>query len=162
MDECVKKTDELIKNESLLRIQIESIDQFYPDAKELFETDWLETTSGEIEFDIDESEYRLLEQQGKLLIIAARYDGKLAGYINFVDSKSMHHKASIANCSGFYVSRKYRGKTGTELLKNAIEILKKYNIHKVRVSSPAKNDIGKFLQRFGFKQEETIHSLMLG
>jgi GNAT superfamily N-acetyltransferase len=161
MHDVIKKSEELEKNESLLRIQIESIDQFYPDAKDLFEKDWIETTSGKISFEIDEDEYRILEKQKRLIIFAARYNEKLAGYINFVSTQSMHHKKNIANCAGFYVSKEHRGKTGKYLLDYSIKFLKSTHINKIRVSSPVKNDIGKFLERNGFEAEETIYGLFL-
>lgn len=161
MHDLVEKSDITKNNETKLRVQIETIDRFYPDAKSLFEADWKETTSDGIEFDIDEEYYRELEKQGSLIIFAARYGDKLAGYANFIASRSAHHKKDIASCAGFYVSPQYRGRTGSYLLNYALGMLKVLKMDKVRVSSPAQNDIGKFLGRFGFKPEETIHGLML-
>lgn len=142
-------------------LSIETIDQFYNDAVELFKQDWDETTSDGIEFEIDEESYRQYEKEGRLLIIAARNERKLIGYIGFIISQSLHHKKNIAMCSGLYVSKENRGKTGSLLMKSALELLKKTQIDKIRISSSVKNDIGKFLERYDFKAEETVYGLLL-
>lgn len=149
------------ENERKLLFSRELINQFYPDAKDLFKQDWEETTSDGIEFEIDEESYRVLEKHGRLAIFTARTAGKLAGYIGFTVSESMHHKRKIANCTGLFVLKEYRGRTGLFLTKYAIGQLKSYGIDKIRISSSSKNDIGKFLGRMNFKHEESVYGLML-
>lgn len=145
----------------MITVERETIDQFRDDAQALFEKDWEETTDNGIEFDIDVNSYRNLEKSGCLLIVAARNEGSLVGYICFILGKSMHHKKAMANCCGLYVAKENRGKTGTLLVKKAIELLKLTDICKIRISSSTKNDISKFLEHFGFKPEETIHGLII-
>lgn len=142
-------------------IEREYSNQFYNDAQELFKKDWEETTNDGFPLEIDLETYLEYEKRGLILMITAREDEKLAGYIGFMSSDSMHHKKKIANCFGLYVSKEYRGITGSLLLKKAIEITKSSGFAKIRVSSSVKNDIGRFLARYGFGQEETIYGLNL-
>lgn len=144
-----------------LSIQRETIDQFYQDAKELFELDWSETTNDGIKFEIDEAYYRKLEQAGALFIIAARFEGKLIGYIGFILQNSLHHKLKVANSTGLYVAKEYRGRTGDYLIKSAKEMLKINGVGKMRISTSVKNDVSRLFERNGGVAEEIIHGWIL-
>lgn len=142
-------------------IEREHSSQFYNDALELFKKDWEETTTDGFPLEIDLETYLEYEERGLIYMFTARENGQLAGYIGFMASESMHHKKKIANCFGLYVSKEYRGTTGSLLLKKAKEITKKAGFAKIRISSSYKNDIGMFLKRYKFNPEEIIYGFNL-
>lgn len=146
---------------SEISIKRETIDSFYSDAKELFVKDWEETTRDGIEFDIDEATYRKYEQAGRLFIITARFQEKLIGYIGFTLTESLHHKLKMANCSGLFVEKQYRGRTGTWLVLAAKDMLRASGIDKMRISTSTKNNVSKLFEKYGMISEEVVYGLML-
>ena len=75
--------------------------------------------------DPDYDQYRKLENDGKLLYISLRYDGKLVGYFSGFLVNSLHYRVWSLSLDLFYVVPQYRGKfddvRGGQLLIDAIK-----------------------------------------
>lgn len=144
----------------------ENAQTFRQDAFPLFEEDWKETNpfSDKIDFSIDVEDYLRHESSGNLLIVTARENGVLAGYLGFLATQSLHHKAPTARSCGLFVSKPYRGqKVALDLLKECLNLLKQAGIVKVQIGSGVKNDIGPLLKRVdpNFEKEEIVYGMIL-
>lgn len=146
-------------------IKRETIAEFRDDAEALFQADWQETNphADKIPLAMDYARYDEIEQEGRLFIFAARDDeGRLVGYIGFIEQKSMQHQARLAGCTGLFICKEHRGRMlAMQLIRSALDALKAEGIVKVSISSGPMHDIGPMLARFGFIREEIVYSTVL-
>ena len=97
----------------------EDFETFLRDGKEL----WIEHAAEvgkAATFNIELA--RLLDRIGAGIIMVARAEGRMVGYLVMIVGPSLVDPAETdAMSTGFYVSPPYRGRTGIRLLKAAIE-----------------------------------------
>lgn len=148
----------------MLVIEKEAAEKFKEDSARLFQEDWDETNpfAEQIDFNLNYAKYFALEVQGRLLIVTARDDGKLVGYIGFVASISLQHNRYVARSVGLFVAKSHRGgMIGYNLIKKAIELQKGTDIKKIQISYGPFRDISKMLKRFGMELEETVYGMVI-
>lgn len=145
-------------------IEQETAEKFKQDSAQLFQDDWDETNpfAEQIDFKLDYEKYFILEKQGRLLIVTARDEGKLVGYIGFIASSSLHHKETVARSAGLFVAKTHRGgMLGYKLIKRAIELQKGTTVKKIRISFGPFKDISKMLKRIGMTHAETVYEMVI-
>ena len=148
----------------MITVKLETPEQFKNDAIPLFQADWDETNihANKTTLKINYEKYELLYKAGKLLIVAARDDEKLVGYLLFGITGSMHHSELVASSIGLYVIKEYRGcGVAKNLIESSINIIKKTKIKKICINTAPINDIGPMLKPHGFELEQKIYSIVV-
>ena len=101
---------------------------------------------------VDDDIYRLLEAKDKLLIIGARDDGKLVGYISIFINTHPHYKHLLfANEDVMFVVPEHRdSSTGILLLKHAEKAMRGRGCHFFTVRTKVDHDHSLIFKRLGF------------
>lgn len=135
-------------------IKVERWAQFYPDSKALFPSHWKELAlhQDEIPLSIDEEKYATLDAAGILLILTARYSGKLVGYYLWFLMPHPHYAAagSMGLTDMYYVLPEYRAGVGARLFIASERELLKRGIVKAITSCKVHEDHSEFLERLGW------------
>ena len=142
---------------SNIHIGIENSQQFYHDALPLFQKEWDETQEEKSNVSIDLGYYLQQEAMQNLIILAARHEYRLVGFLVFVGVKSVHNNELCAKSAGFYVEKDYRKKgVGLDLIRKAKEIIKPLG-YSMSMDTYMKNDISKILEHCGGKLESKTY-----
>ena len=127
----------------------------------LAELEWGESGHPTETLCIDWDSYLKLEEQGMLKFFTARVEGKLAGYFVVIYTVPFTTKGSpLAIYDAVYVDRAYRG-IGKDLFAFVEKCIREDGIYRVLANSSAKNPIGKFLERMGYKELDTKYEKAL-
>lgn len=115
----------------------------------------------ELGLDIDEMAmdwptYLALQENGLFHYYTLRRGGRLAGYVTYFITPSMHRVGtSFALCDMFYIEPQSRGMMqGARMLSFAEEDLKKYGILSIWQGVRADHDYSKLLLRKGYHLDE--------
>lgn len=97
----------------MITIQEENFYDMFPESVELrdhnFEDNPLPIQ--DIQLDLDVTKYKIMAQQGTLLVVTARDEGKLIGYYSSVVQPHLHFAKILFGLGDAYVvHRAYRGK----------------------------------------------------
>lgn len=147
-------------------VAIESIDQFWPDARPLLQAHWMEIAQyQDIPLVVDVERYRQAERDGTLLILSVRDDQRrLVGYCLFFVMPHPHYKTSVhAFEDVIYIDPSVRGfMLARQLLKESHRILRERGVqvvtHHVKLAHPA---LGRLLSRDGYTAAETLYTKRL-
>jgi hypothetical protein len=142
----------------LTTLQLESWGEFYPDAKFLFPLHWKELAlnHAHIELDCDVEGYSNLEKLGRLLILSARSDGKLVGYITCFLMHHLHYKSSglMALTDMYFVLPEFRHGTGVCLFLEWERILRERKVIQAITSCKVHQDHSKLFSKLGWTHSD--------
>jgi len=147
--------------------QVETIDGFIDEFKETMvqmHYDELALDHSAVPLDPDYNKYYELENQGKLIIVTARIEGKLIGYFIAVIAGNIHYKSTLhANEDIYYLDPQYRGSLiGLGLFQYVETELKKLGVVKVVVGTKCHLDNSKLLNSLGYNFVEKIFTKIIG
>lgn len=145
----------------LVTIKVASFDAFREEASELLKEHWRElATYQDIPLEIDESQYRFLEQQGHLMIVTMRVADRLCGYAVFIIAPNPHYAGSLqAKEDIVYIAPAVRRLgLGRNLIRESEVLLRAAGVqvvhHAVKLTHPA---LGKLLVEEGYQAIEILH-----
>lgn len=103
--------------------------------------------------------YQVLQDTGRLLVLTARKDAKLIGYVSIIAVDALHFEGEFfAEIDAIYLDPDYRkGTLGIKLIKEAEKIIKEHGIKYIRFSSTEAKDLSSLLKRFGYTVQETVY-----
>lgn len=141
-----------------ITFQIERWSDFYPDSKALFPAHWKELAlnQDEVPLDIDVEGYERLEQLGILMILTARADGELIGYVLSFLMPHLHYKSSGPMCvtDMYYVAPEFRHGVGAIMFQAWERELKKRGIKKAVTSCKVHQDHSPLFFKLGWTHSD--------
>ena len=118
-----------------------------------------------VPLDVDEEKYRALDSAGLLVIITARVDGKLVGYIAAILSPHLHYRSTLfATFDVFWMEPEFRsGLNGVGLFTRMLLQLKAAGVVKVVGQSKVGSgrDVSAIYRALGFEQAEILYTRTL-
>lgn len=107
---------------------------------------------------VDDNLYRSLEAKNQLIIIGARDDGKLVGYISIFISNHPHYKHLLhaAEDVMFVVPEHRDSATGLLLLKHAVKAMRERGCHIMTLRTKVEHDHGLIFKRIGFSPCDSV------
>lgn len=139
-----------------------------PDFMSMIKDHWKELgeQGGPLDFDIDFYAYNQSRARGLHRFVGAvdTETQKYVGYFSLCKFKSVHHRGQWeAHIDVMYIAPEYRGlKLGRELLEEIEAHATEMDCSTIRIGSNVTRPIGKFLERFGYTETETIYSKVTG
>mgnify|MGYP001555473404 FL=1 len=145
------------------KIQQEFICVCDKEIQPLAEREWEESGHYDVPLDINWDAYFEYEEAGKLRLYTARDEGKLIGYIVVLLIEPLTTKSEVVGYfEAAFVDRPNRqSRLGLEIFRFAESCLKKEGVTRVIANSSAKNPIGKFLEKMGYKELDTKYDKVL-
>jgi hypothetical protein len=115
-----------------------------------------------VPLDVDEEKYRALDSAGLLVIITARVDGRLVGYIAAILSPHLHYRSTLfATFDVFWMEPEFRsGLNGVGLFTRMLLQLKAAGVVKVVGQSKVGSgrDVSAIYRALGFEQAEILYT----
>ena len=115
-----------------------------------------------VPLDVDEEKYRALDSAGLLVIITARVDGRLVGYIAAILSPHLHYRSTLfATFDVFWMEPEFRsGLNGVGLFMRMLLQLKAAGVVKVVGQSKVGSgrDVSAIYRALGFEQAEILYT----
>ena len=115
-----------------------------------------------VPLDVDEEKYRALDSAGLLVIITARVDGRLVGYIAAILSPHLHYRSTLfATFDVFWMEPEFRsGLNGVGLFTRMLLQLKAAGVVKVVGQSKVGGgrDVSAIYRALGFEQAEILYT----
>lgn len=146
--------------------QTEGWESFYRDAKEIFPDHWRELALNQahVRIDVDYEGYLALERLGRLLVLTARADGELKGYIIAFLMHHLHYKSTglMALTDMYYVVPTERTGTGLALFVEFEKELRQRGIALAMTSCKVHQDHQKFLEGLGWTFSDKTFTKYLG
>lgn len=119
----------------------------------------------DIPLDIDYERYLSLGEAGKLLILTARFNEELVGYIVYVITSSPQYKSSMHAYQDTLFVKKDKRKSllgcGFILLKHSEKILKEMGVQVVHQHVELKHDFSRFLEKLDYKHTGKMYQKRL-
>ena len=147
-------------------IQTEKWVDFYPECLPLMAEHHAEVVDdGEREpLDLNVDTIAAMDSNGSLLILAARKEGKLVGYIMFILGRSLMSKnVMCATQAPYFVTQSERKNgAGLKLYRKAIAILRERHVHVVFPHHWIKGGgekLGEFFEHLGAREIQHEYSL---
>jgi hypothetical protein len=134
--------------------QLETVDNWYADAKPLYEKHWQELGLDlDLKIDPDVDKMRLMEQNGMFTVITVRNAGRLVGYLLAVVSNHLHYRSSpkMFIVDAYYVLPEFRQGTGTKLFKFAEHIAQTLGTIKIYLSCKVHKDHSRLFKTLGYR-----------
>ena len=135
--------------------RVEGWSEVLPDLETLFPLHWKEIALNQdfIKQDMDYGAYALAEQQGMLLVITARSEERLIGYLVSFLRSHFHYKSAgvMAMSDIYYVLPEFRNGTGLKLFREWERVLRSRGIVQAITSCKNHQDHTEFLERLGFE-----------
>ena len=149
-----------------MNIQRETYAQIAPDMRALIEDHWREIAhyQDKVALDPDWEGYQHLEENGTLIIVAARDAGRLVGYSIFLICRHLHYKQCVVAMNDvLYLKPEYRGKmVGARLIAESEAIVKAAGAHRITWHIKPAHDFSALLARRGYNHEELVMGKLLG
>lgn len=138
-----------------LSFRIETCDEFFPDLDRVIERHWRELGlfQEHIKIAYDKVAYRQIEALGQLLIIAARNQKQLVGYIISFIRSHLHYKDAglMAYTDMYYILPEFRNGAGLTLFALWENELRKRGVVEAITSCKVHSDNTEFLQKLGWE-----------
>lgn len=132
----------------------------------LLSNHWAEiaTHTDLMKLDIDYARYRQLVEKGALVVVTARDDNMLIGYVTFFLMYHPHYKTVlVASEDIHYVDPAYRHRgVGTGMLKKAEETLVGKGVRFATMRTKVHADHGALLRDLGYAAMETVYGKEIG
>lgn len=145
----------------------EPVKEWIEEAYALFTEHYKEIAAyQDIPLDPDYEKYLILGEAGKLLILTAKYNGDLVGYIVYVVDYAPHYKGSLQAVQDILFVKKGLRKSllgcGLMLLRQSEKILKRMGVQVVYQHVKTKHDFSPFLEKLGYENVEKIYQKRIG
>ncbi len=143
---------------------VEKFQDCVAESSEFFEAHKEEVGADKEKFPLapDYERYQEMQDIGSLVVVTARADGRLIGYICYYLSRHLHYDSLTAYSDVFYVTPAYRkGLVGVRLFKAVEEVLKHMGVERIYTGTKLKLDIGPILERLGYAPIERIYTKVL-
>jgi hypothetical protein len=144
----------------------ESWESFYRDAEKIFPLHWKELALNQekIKIDVDYEGYVNLEKLGRLLVVTARNDGKLCGYIIAFLMHHLHYKSAgtMALTDMYYVTPDARNGIGIALFAAFEGELKNRDVKLAMTSCKVHQDHQEVFERMGWTFSDKTFMKYLG
>jgi N-acetylglutamate synthase-like GNAT family acetyltransferase len=136
------------------------------DAQYLFPLHYRELARDQesIPMDLDFDRYKTAEQNGQLLIVAARVEKKIIGYYICALLSHLHYKSSglMATTDMYFVHPDFRvGGTGIKLIVFVETILRSMGVTKMYVSTKLHSDHSALFEALGFRATDKVFTKLL-
>ena len=150
----------------MLKYAVEPFSKIIDEARPLLEAHWLEIGLDRdiIPLDIDYEKYLQLNANANLIIVTARQEGVLVGYIAAILSSHLHyHSTLFATLDVFYLKPEFRkGLNGVNLFLEMQRALKWRDVRKVIGQTKlGDKDISAVYRYLGWKPIETLFAKVL-
>lgn len=141
-------------------------EEWIKEGYSLFEEHYKEIAAyQDIPLDPDYNKYLLLADAGKLLILTAKLNGELVGYVIYVIDHATHYKGSLQAMQDVLFVKKDKRKSvlgcGYFLLKKSEQVLKEMGVQVVYQHVKVAHDYSPLLDKLGYEKVETIHQKRL-
>ena len=104
-----------------------------------------------------------LEEAGDLVMVTARDEGVLVGYVIVLVTTHPHSGEILASVDGIYVMPSHRGGGLSAPLLECVEDVGSFiGATLLTINSTMKMPLGKLFKGLGFKEEEVVYSKVLG
>ncbi len=147
-----------------LTYKLEPIWEFLPEANPLMlaHANELSDALG-VPLSLDVGHYAQLFKTGQLLLLTARHDGAMVGYLIIqIGAHAKSQSVLIAEEQGFYLKPEYRkGFFGVKLLKLGIEAAKAYGAEIFFAASQECYPVSSLLIKSGFKKKSEIYQMVI-
>lgn len=119
----------------------------------------------------DAARFQFLDETGQLLIITARRDGKMVGYLVVVVCPHPHYADVLCGFEDAYfltsAERKgsgmnFRSQTGVRLIQEGTRVLALAGVKKVFFHTKESRNLGVVFRRLGFKKSDEIYTTWIG
>lgn len=144
----------------MITFQLESFQKIFSEIEPLFKQQWdeLQNVPGLV-YNPDFMLYSYLDQVGMLLLLTARKDGEIIGYLAVVLKKHPYAKDSLnAYEEVFYVIPSMRnGKVGTRMIRFMENALKMNLVHNFFIHENMKHPVGAYYKRLGYEHKFTLY-----
>jgi GNAT superfamily N-acetyltransferase len=142
---------------------IESLDATKDEIKPLAALQWEELKYApldEEEFNPDIEGLLTMEQIGSLLVITARDEGELVGYLILLCSEMINHKGSyMAAENAMYVDPAYRrAGIAQSIVKHAVAVCKNNGVKYLSFTVTPKLNYSPLLESLEFEQTEVVYT----
>lgn len=141
--------------------QIEDFDTFYRDGQHIFPVHFeeLSLNKDKIPYGIDEEIYHTCERNRMLLILTARLDGRMIGYVlSLVVKHHPHNKDAgpYSTTDMFYILPEHRNGIGVRLLLENQRRLRQLGVRRMSISTKLKDSHLELFARLGFKATDMV------
>ena len=144
----------------MIEFGVEKYHQVSEDIKELIKLHYEEIAVNKdvIPLDPDWDRYKQLDDNGLILTVTARDDGKLIGYAIFFVTSHLHYKSTYyANNDLLYLHPDYRkGLVGVRLITISEKYLKEKGVTKIMWHIKINKDFSRLLHHLGYVDEDII------
>lgn len=137
-----------------MQFQIETVDQWQEDARELCVQHWKELgLDQDLKVAPNFEQMRVMEKLGMWVVIGARHEGKLVGYLLAVIHAHLHYCTSpkMFIVDAYYLMPEFRNGSGAKLLKFAEAEAKKRGAIKLYLSCKVHQDHSELFKALGYK-----------
>ena len=138
-----------------------------PDIESVAAYHWQDLALDKLKFerDLDHAQYQVLQDMGRLEVVAVRDDGALVGYaIWFVMPHHLHYKSSgpVALADMYFLMKSFRkGGLGVRLFRESERILKERGVIRAHCSCKVHEDHTELLERMGWAHTDETFSKLL-
>ena len=148
-----------------LKYQQEFLGSFKKDAGNLIQRDYEEIVHNKDVQNLapDWDIYKILEDQGLLMIFTCRDASELVGYFVVIVTPDLHSKGSVlAVADVIFLDKDYRtGLTGYKLFKFAEDCVRKDGFKTLHVTTTEMHPIDSLMIRLGYSKIETKYEKVL-
>lgn len=149
----------------MITVQIEKFRQFMVEFDLLCREHWEEIARNRdiVPLSPDYQRYLKLDSMDMLCCSTAREDGKLIGYCINMVMPHMHYSETIWSINDLlFLTKSKRGSfIGAELLKSAMDDMRKRNVKIFHMHAKIQHDIKPLMKRLDFTAIETIYEKVL-
>lgn len=117
-----------------------------------------------IALDVDADRFKVIDDQGLLHILTARFNGWMVGYYIAIVMPHLHYKSAgiMAFTDMFYILPQYRnGGNGVKLFTEAERTLRDRGVKKAYISTKVHQDHTEIFERLGWKLSDKSFIKML-
>ena len=150
----------------MLKYAVEPFSKIIDEARPILEAHWLEIGLDRdiIPLDVDYEKYCQLHENHKIIIVTARNEGALVGYIAAIISSHLHYRSTLfATLDVFYLKPEFRrGMNGLNLFLEMERALKWRDVRKVIGQTKLEGkDVSAVYRYLGWKPIETLFAKVL-
>lgn len=149
-----------------LSYQLEALDEAWDDLLDVLEHYWGEVRGAQEaqSLDLDRNVYDIYETNGSLLLLTARDEDELVGFVAMTVSYHHHHQSDLCGFfDAWYVVPAYRRAGVGQTLVGTIEALARdRGVVRLYAGSSTKLDVSTLFERMGWSETEILYSKTLG
>lgn len=150
----------------MLTYQLESFESFYAGAQELMEEHHREVArdKAHLQVSLDLPRYRVLDARGELLILTARHEGKMIGYLMVALARHPHYAVRCGFEDAHFLSKSYRQGLRNpwfRLVELAENLARELGLFSLTIHSKPSNRAGEVLELLGYPKSDELHTKVL-